>query len=157
MAPICAQETGYGNAVWRVWLFSSNDKKLHRFIFELLLQIPRVNRSLPQRLSHTAVKKTSTCFEAKGQILTSFAQVSYWIWPVLQETQGRSEPGPMWDPAMQGTEVHQISLFQMQFSYITLGGCPTLQALLDTVSKPVWGAGETGGPVTLESVAWTSP
>lgn len=77
--------------------------------------------------------------------------------PVLQETRGRSEPEPVWDPAMQDTEVPQISLLQMQFSYTTLGGCHTLQALLGAVSKPVWGAGETGGPVTLESVAWTSP
>lgn len=71
-------------------------------------------------------------------------------------TRGRSEPRPVWDPAMQNTEVPQISLLQMLFSFVTLDGCPNLQVLLGAVSKPVWGAGETGGPETLGSVTWTS-
>lgn len=153
---ICTQTTRYGNAVQRSWMFSSNSKELHRFIFELLLQIPGVNQSLLQHLSHiTAVKKTCTCFEAKGHIFTTFARATGYDLP-CKETQRRSEPGLVWDPATQDTKVLQISFLQKLFNYITLGGCPTLQTLLGAVNQPVWAAGETGGPVTLKSVAWTS-
>jgi len=42
---ICTQTRRYGDAVQRACLFSSNRKELHRFIFELLLQILGVNQS----------------------------------------------------------------------------------------------------------------